>query len=72
MCECGSCEVVESESNTDPSIDNYKLALKNLGGAIKSAHKTEEGKKLSAEYWLDIVSLLKKSKTWCFHDGTWN
>tara|TARA_B110000444_G_C18849248_1_gene604235 strand:- start:1120 stop:1947 length:828 start_codon:yes stop_codon:yes gene_type:complete len=64
MCECGcgSCEVVESESNADPSIDNYKLALKNLGGAIKSAHKTEEGKKLSAEYWLDIVSLLKKAK----------
>lgn len=64
MCKCGhgSNRVVESESNTDPSIDNYKLALKNLGGAIKSAHKTEEGKKLSAEYWLDIVSLLKKAK----------
>ena len=64
MCECDhrSNTVVESESNSDPSIDNYKLALKNLGGAIKSAHKTEEGKKLSAEYWLDIVSLLKKAK----------
>ena len=64
MCECeiGSKNVVESKTDTDPSIDNYKLALKNLGDAIKSAHKTEEGKKLSAEYWIGIVSLLKKAK----------
>jgi hypothetical protein len=61
-CGCGTYKVTEEESNSDPSLDNYKSALKNLGGAIKSAHKTEEGKKLSAEYWLDIVSLLKKAK----------
>ena len=56
-CANATTEAIQSLSRNptqNPSIDNYKLALKNLGGAIKSAHKTEEGKKLSAEYWLLI------------------
>ena len=48
--------------NDDPSIVAYKDALKQLGVAVKSAHKTEDGKKLSAEYWTGVVSLLKKAK----------
>lgn len=59
-CGCNSCNINESDS--DPNIDAYKVALKNLGIAIKSAHKSEEGKKLSTEYWTDIVKLLKKAK----------
>ena len=47
---------------SDPYIEKYKSALKELGVAIKYAHKTEEGKKLSTEYWTDIVKLLKKAK----------
>ena len=64
MCNCASGiqEIINEDSNSDPNLENYKSALKNLGIAIKSAHKTEEGKKLSAEYWTDIVSLLKKAK----------
>lgn len=64
MCNCtsGIQEIINEDSNSDPNLENYKLALKNLGIAIKSAHKTEEGKKLSAEYWTDIVGLLKKAK----------
>jgi len=64
MCNCtsGIQETINEDSNSDPNLENYKLALKNLGIALKSAHKTEEGKKLSAEYWTDIVSLLKKAK----------
>ena len=51
------------EKNTDdPTIVAYKDALKQLGVAIKSAHKTEEGKKLSTEYWTDTVKMLKKAK----------
>ena len=61
-CGCGIHEAPEEGSNSDPSLENYKSALKNLGNAIKSAHKTEEGKKLSAEYWTDIIGLLKKAK----------
>tara|TARA_B100000900_G_scaffold391936_1_gene386973 strand:- start:603 stop:1196 length:594 start_codon:yes stop_codon:yes gene_type:complete len=47
---------------SDPYIEKYKSALKELGVAIKYAHKTEEGKKLSTEYWTHIVKLLKKAK----------
>jgi len=47
---------------SDPYIEKYKSALKELGVAIKYAHKTKEGKKLSTEYWTDIVKLLKKAK----------
>ena len=47
---------------SDPYIEKYKSALKELGVAIKYAHKTKEGKKLSTEYWTDVVKLLKKAK----------
>jgi len=60
-CRCSSTKSSIAES-TNPPLDDYKSALKNLGNAIKFAHKTEEGKKLSSDYWLDIVSLLKKAK----------
>ncbi len=61
-CSCQEHDLNSLEESTDPSIGEYKLALKKLGIAIKSAHKTEEGKKLSGEYWSDIVKLLKKAK----------
>ena len=47
---------------SDPYIEKYKFALKQLGIAIKSAHKTKEGKQLSSEYWVDIIKMLKKAK----------
>ena len=62
-CSCQEHDLNSLEESTDPSIGEYKLALKKLGEAIKSAHKTEEGKKLSGEYWSDIVKLLKKAKS---------
>ena len=55
-------ELNSLEESNDPSIAKYKLALKNLGKAIKSAHKSSEGKKLSSEYWTNILSMLKKAK----------
>ena len=61
MCDCG-CSISLNEEKTDPSLDDYKSALKHLGTAIKSAHKSTEGKKLSSEYWVDILGLLKKAK----------
>tara|TARA_B100000242_G_scaffold294165_1_gene275209 strand:- start:2702 stop:3514 length:813 start_codon:yes stop_codon:yes gene_type:complete len=57
-CSCSS-NIVE---DTNPAMDDYKSALTHLGNAIKKAHKTEEGKKLSTEYWTDIVKMLKKAK----------
>ena len=47
--------------NGDPH-EKYKSALKQLGITIKSAHKTTEGKKLSSEYWVEIIKMLKKAK----------
>lgn len=47
---------------TDPNIKNYKLALKQLGLAIKSAHKTKEGKQLPSDYWIEVIQMLKKAK----------
>jgi hypothetical protein len=47
---------------SDPHIEKYKFALKQLGIAIKSAHKTKEGKQLSSDYWVDIIKMLKKAK----------
>jgi hypothetical protein len=47
---------------SDPVIDRYKLALTQLGVAIKPAHKTKEGKQLPADYWIEVVNLLKKAK----------
>lgn len=61
-CGCGSCEIAEDSSQSDPSMDDFKSALKHLGDSIKSVHKSSEGKKLSTEYWLDLVNLLKKAK----------
>lgn len=61
MSECG-CKTKIHEDHSNPSLEEYKLALKNLSLAIKSAHKTEEGKKLSTEYWTDLVKMLKKAK----------
>ena len=55
-------DLISLEESTDPSITNYKLALKNLGRSIKYAHKSSEGKKLSTEYWTDILSSLKRAK----------
>ena len=55
-------ELNSLEESNDPSIAKYKLALKNLGKAIKSAHKSSEGKKLSSDYWTNILSMLKKAK----------
>lgn len=55
-------DLISLEESTDPSIVNYKRALKNLGTAIKYAHKSSEGKKLSTDYWTDILSSLKKAK----------
>lgn len=55
-------DLVSLAESTDPSITNYKLALKNLGRSIKYAHKSSEGKKLSTEYWTDILSSLKRAK----------
>lgn len=61
-CGCGSREIAEDSSQSDPSMDDFKSALKHLGDSIKSVHKSSEGKKLSTEYWLDLVNLLKKAK----------
>ena len=47
---------------SDPYIEKYKFALKQLGIAVKSAHKTKEGKQLSADYWTDVVKMLKNAK----------
>jgi len=47
---------------SDPSIEKYKSALTNLGVAVKSAHKTKEGKQLSSDYWMDVIKMLKKAK----------
>ena len=47
---------------SDPSIEKYKSALKQLGIAVKSAHKTKEGKKMSSDYWVEIIKMLKKAK----------
>ena len=60
MCEC-SCNSQLNEE-TDPALEQYKKVLKDLGDSVKSAHKTTEGKKLSIEYWKDVVKLLKKAK----------
>jgi hypothetical protein len=47
---------------SDPTIEKYKSALTNLGVAVKSAHKTKEGKQLSSDYWVDVIKMLKKAK----------
>jgi len=47
---------------SDPHIEQYKTALKQLGLAVKSAHKTKEGKKLPSDYWVDVIKMLKKAK----------
>jgi hypothetical protein len=47
---------------SDPSIKRYKSALTQLGIAVKSAHKTKEGKQMSSDYWVDIIKMLKKAK----------
>jgi hypothetical protein len=60
MCEC-SCNSQLNEE-TDPALEQYKKVLKDLGDSVKSAHKSTEGKKLSIEYWKDVVKLLKKAK----------
>ena len=66
MCECGcgTCDRTDSEikESADPYIEEYKHLLKKLGQSISSVHKTEEGKKLSGDYWRDVVKLLKKVK----------
>jgi len=66
MCECGcgTCDTTDSEikESADPYIEEYKHLLKKLGQSISSVHKTEEGKKLSGDYWRGVVKLLKKVK----------
>ncbi len=57
-CSCNS----QLNEETDPALEQYKKVLKDLGDSVKSAHKTTEGKKLSIEYWKDVVKLLKKAK----------
>lgn len=47
---------------SDPVLDRYKSALKQLGLCVKTAHKSKEGKQLPAIYWLEIVQMLKKAK----------
>ena len=47
---------------SDPHIEKFKNSLKQLGIAVKFAHKTKEGKKMPSDYWTDIIKMLKKAK----------
>ena len=60
MSNCSCSQTITEDTN--PALDDYKSALTHLGSAIKKAHKTEEGKKLSTEYWTGVVKMLKKAK----------
>ena len=46
----------------DPTLDEFKLAIKKLAIATKNLSKSSEGKKLPSDYWVSIVELIKKSK----------
>lgn len=46
----------------DPTLDEFKLAIKKLAIATKNLSKSSEGKKLPSDYWVSIVDLIKKSK----------
>tara|TARA_B100001093_G_scaffold354693_1_gene339226 strand:- start:5482 stop:6363 length:882 start_codon:yes stop_codon:yes gene_type:complete len=53
---------LEYKEKNDPALDDFKHCVKKFAMSAKNLSKSSEGKKLSSEYWSDIVGLIKKSK----------
>jgi hypothetical protein len=53
---------LEDKEETDPALDDFKVAIKKFAISAKNLSKSTEGKKLPPEHWSGIVGLIKKSK----------
>lgn len=53
---------LEDKGETDPALDDFKLAIKRFAISAKNLSKSTEGKKIPSEHWSSIVGLIKKSK----------
>jgi hypothetical protein len=53
---------LEDKEETDPALDDFKVAIKRFAISAKNLSKSTEGKKLPSEHWSDMVGLIKKSK----------
>lgn len=53
---------LEDKGETDPALDDFKLAIKRFAVSAKNLSKSTEGKKIPSEHWSSIVGLIKKSK----------
>jgi len=53
---------LEDKEETDPALDDFKVAIKRFAVSAKNLSKSTEGKKLPSEHWSSIVGLIKKSK----------